>query len=698
MTQNHLSAVTKLLQILATKPQVIGLVLITFVLVLAIFLAGFILLEQLKKQDVLLATGLTRSSRALAQAHREVLRLLALVEINDQSLDSEQVQLHRDLVESRFAIIRRQHINDDLRELRKNQIKLDDMWRALQIPLDDWKTDRTNESLQTLIVQELTELELRLNDIISEQTGQRREQYGKLLEARSQSFLLLGVVLVLFFVFIGFVAYNTYHFIQERQRVLEELKEAKEKAETANEAKSTFLANMSHELRTPLNAILGFSNLMRREALRGTYSLAKSQQENLGLIYRSGEHLLTLINNVLDLSKIEAGKTTLNTANFDFHRLLDDLVEMFSLKVEEKGLQLLLERNPQVPIFVNTDMIKLKQVLLNLLSNALKFTEHGGIVIRVSCTNEECTCIRFEIEDTGPGIAEDELNNLFEAFSQTKTGRSAKEGTGLGLAISREFIALMGGKLDVRSEVNKGTVFFFDIDVEIVKRADIKEEVAIRQIIGLKPNQEHYRILIVDDNQTNRQLLIKLLQPLGFELKEAENGQEAIDTWREWQPQLIWMDIRMPVMNGYEATREIKSEPKGKETKIIALTASSLKEGNTMARAAGCDDYYQKPFKEKEIFEAMHHHIGVEYLYEDIEEVASKVDSEEILTPKALKIVPVELLTKLEGLSVQANIMEVDKVIAEINSYSEGVARALTDLADGFEYSKIAEVARAAID
>ena len=203
---------------------------------------------------------------------------------------------------------------------------------------------------------------------------------------------------------------------------------------------------------------------------------------------------------------------------------------------------------------------------------------------------------------------------------------------------------------------------------------------------------------MVDDNESNRQLLVKLLQPLGFELKEAENGQEAVDIWGEWQPQLIWMDIRMPVMDGYEATKIIKAESKGQATKIIALTASTLEEEKAVVIEAGYDDYYRKPFKEEEIFEAMHHHIGVEYIYEEIEKAASEVEARGILTPEALKVVPTELLAKLEELSVQANIMEVNKVIEEINTYDEGIAQALTNLADGFEYSKIAGVAKAAID
>ena len=350
---------------------------------------------------------------------------------------------------------------------------------------------------------------------------------------------------------------------------------------------------------------------MKKEALREGSNLNESQLENLSIINRSGEHLLTLINNVLDLSKLEAGRTTLNVTNFDLHQLLNDLLEMFSLNAKEKGLQLLLECSPKVPAFVSTDIVKLKQILINLLSNALKFTEVGGIIIRVSCANnDQCNRIHFEIEDTGLGIAANELSSIFEAFTQTKTGRNAKEGTGLGLAISHEFISLMSGNLAVRSKEDKGTIFFFDIDIKVVKKEDVKEDVANKQIIGLKPNQPRYRILVVDDNKSDRQLLIKLLQPLGFELREARNGQEAVDIWREWEPQLIWMDIQMPIMDGYLATKTIKAEPKGQKTTILALTASNYDEEKSVAIAAGCDGYYQKPFKEIKLLEAMQHHIG----------------------------------------------------------------------------------------
>ncbi|GGA50587.1 hypothetical protein CYANOKiyG1_70090 [Okeania sp. KiyG1] len=408
---------------------------------------------------------------------------------------------------------------------------------------------------------------------------------------------------------------------QLEQRVQErtaELEVAKEKAEVANQAKSSFIPNMSHELRSPLNAILGFAQMMTR-----SQNLPLEHQENVGIIYRSGEHLLTLINNVLDLSKIEAGKTTLNKKNFDLYRLLDDIQDMFQLKADGKGLQFLLERDERIPRYLRTDEVKLRQVLINLLNNAIKFTEVGGVILRASTVdrpkNSHIKQISFAVEDTGAGIAPEELDKLFEAFVQTETGKQAQEGTGLGLPISRKFVQLMGGDIQVTSEVGKGTIFSFEIQADEVKAENVESQKPKQRVIALAPNQPRYRILIVDDKALNRQLLVKLLNPLGFELKEASNGKEAIEIFEVWEPHLIWMDMRIPVMDGYEATRKIKATTKGQAIAIIALTASVLEEEKAVILSAGCSAFMRKPFREEEIFEAMREHIGVEFIYEEVQ-------------------------------------------------------------------------------
>ena len=403
----------------------------------------------------------------------------------------------------------------------------------------------------------------------------------------------------------------------QQAELLTQLQQAKNAAEAANHAKSRFLAHMSHELRTPLNAILGFSQMLSHDA-----TLNAEQQEYLDIINRSGEHLLTLIRDILDMAKIEAGQIILNSNPFNLHYLLETLIKMFQLKAEAKGLTLSLELDSNVPQQVITDEGKLRQILINLLSNAIKFTQTGHVILRLrNLGNDPTVKLMFEVEDTGPGIDVDETTNLFNPFFQTQLGRQAQEGTGLGLAISRHFVTLMGGQLLVSCSLKGGTIFYFDLPVTVNCMESVGSQPWRGKAIGLAPDQPIYRLLIVEDHPTNRQVLVNLLRPLGFEVREAANGEEGVKLWESWHPHLIWMDLQMPIMDGYQAAQQIRANLAQREYSqqpiIIALSASVFSDERAAILEMGCDDFVSKPFTESMILDTLTRHLGVAFLYEE---------------------------------------------------------------------------------
>jgi len=470
----------------------------------------------------------------------------------------------------------------------------------------------------------------------------------------------------------------------ELLRARDQATAARDQAEAANRAKSVFLANVSHELRTPLNAILGFSDLLRRS------SISDAQRKNLEIVHRSGEHLLGLINDVLDLAKVEAGHAVLEMAACDLESLVRSVTEMMRVRAHEKGLEMRVTAEPGFPRFIQTDAAKLRQVLINLLGNGIKYTDRGSVALRLASRPAGETgrvVVILEVADTGIGIAAADHTRVFDPFVQVGEARRGK-GTGLGLTITRQFVELMGGSIGLESMPGLGSCFHVELPVALAQESEVEETAEPeRRVAGLEQGQAEYRILIVEDERENWLLLERLLESAGFQTRVAEDGAAGVEIFREWHPHLIWMDVRMPVMDGVEATRRIRALDGGREVKIAAVTASAFVSERDELLAAGMDDFVRKPYRSAEIFACMGRQLGVRYRYSDVAAIHS--EEEAVLRPEALAALPRQLRRELADAAVSLRPERILAAIDRVREIDQAVADVLSRLSDRLAYTSI---------
>lgn len=462
-----------------------------------------------------------------------------------------------------------------------------------------------------------------------------------------------------------------------------DMRQARDAAYAASQAKSMFLANMSHEIRTPLNAIIGFSQVLVRDPV-----LSGESREQVETIMRSGEHLLGLINDILEISKIEADRVSVEQAPFDLHELLRDLESMFRVRTRAKGVDLKLSLDAVVPRRIVSDVGKLRQILINLIGNAVKFTRSGQVLIRVSVFAASDRGILWcEVEDTGPGISAQDREKIFETFMQGEGLMGTGNGTGLGLTISRRYAKLLGGEIAlVWTEPGKGSIFRCEIPFDLPAGADVSQTEPRSTITrAVMAGDRSPRILVVDDESINRRLIVRALETLGFEITEASNGQEALAAYELIWPDLVLMDIRMPVMDGIEATKQIQERYKDRAAPVVALTASAFESDKERILAAGLSGYIRKPFKLTELLDVIRGHLPVEYEYASSGVTVDKREDERALL--AVSKWPADLRAALCKAARGADVAELEDLLGR--QEDSPAVDALHRLLDAYDYAAL---------
>ena len=482
--------------------------------------------------------------------------------------------------------------------------------------------------------------------------------------------------------------------ITEKQAYIIQLEEAKETANTANQAKTEFLANMSHELRTPLNGILGYAQI-----LEDSQTMSEEEKKDIDIIKECGLHLLKLINDILDLSKIEARKLDLVTSQFHFPSFLQGVAEICRIRAEQKGINFYYYPDKNLPICICADEKRLQQVLINLLSNGIKFTDIGSVTFSITTQKlSDRYHLHFEVKDTGVGITPEQQQKIFLPFEQVGDRAKQIEGTGLGLAISQKIVKLMGSQLEVQSELGKGSTFWFDLEMPEAQEWTMAARTLNQRII-LGYRGKKYRVLVVDDRSENRSVVVSLLEMLGFEMSEAKNGKEALEKMMVSMPDVVITDLMMPVMNGYELLKYIRSSEKLKDVVAIASSASVFESNQQEAMETGADVFLPKPIQTDRLLQILQQCLDLEWVYEQKTTASTQVTearkSEEIVAP-AMEVLQ-ELLTLVEDGDIQSVVEVAEELLASDVTFSP-FAQEILQLANSFQLKQLKTFIKECLD